>query len=94
VLGFAAALGLALLVAGELSAATVTAGFDPSATLTGAVRYRNFGSGGGAEIRVGASKVDPQAEVEEGSQASVTGTLAFFIKRCLLSGAKPPARVR
>jgi hypothetical protein len=55
VLGFAAALGLAVLAAGELSAATVTSGFDPSATLTGAVRYRNFGSGGGAEIQVGAS---------------------------------------
>src|SRR5688572_10854695 len=48
----AMALGLSLL-ANELSAATVTLGSDPSATLTGAVRYRNFNSGGGDEVRIG-----------------------------------------
>jgi hypothetical protein len=55
VLGFAAVLGLAVLAADVQAAATVTMGFDPSATLKGAVRYRNFGSGGGKEIQVGAS---------------------------------------
>jgi hypothetical protein len=55
-LGFAAALAISGLAAGEVSAApAVTSGFDPSATLTGAVRYRNFNSGGGAEIWVGVS---------------------------------------
>jgi len=52
---FGAALGLSVVLASTTSAATVTMGFDPDATLKGAVRYRNFGSGGGAEIRLGTS---------------------------------------
>lgn len=55
-LGFAAALGLSLLLAPDLSAAaTVTMGSDPSATLTGAVRYRQFNTAGGPEIKIGAA---------------------------------------
>jgi hypothetical protein len=55
-LGFAAALGLAVMAADAQAAATVSAGVDSGATLTGAVRYRNFGgsgTGGAAEIQVG-----------------------------------------
>jgi hypothetical protein len=55
-LGFAAALGFAVLAADAQAAATVSPGFDAGATLTGAVRYRNFGgsgSGGAPEIHVG-----------------------------------------
>ena len=56
VLGLAAALGVLLLAAAAASAApTVTLGSDPLATTKGAVRYRNFNSGGGDEVRVGAS---------------------------------------
>lgn len=61
-LGLAAALGFAVMV-GEASAApVVTSGSDPSATLTGAVRYRNFGSSGGKEVRVGAAGLATPAE--------------------------------
>ena len=55
-LGFAAALGLAVMAADAQAAATVSTGFDTGATLAGAVRYRNFGGsgpGGTAEIQVG-----------------------------------------
>jgi hypothetical protein len=55
ILAFGAALGLSVVLASTTSAATVTMGFDRDATLKGAVRYRNFGSGGGAEIRLGTS---------------------------------------
>jgi hypothetical protein len=56
VLGLATALGLSVLLAGTVSAAPViTSGSDPLAVLKGAVRYRNFNSGGGTEVWVGAT---------------------------------------
>ena len=41
-MAFGAALGLSVVLASTASAATVTMGFDPDATLKGAVRYQEF----------------------------------------------------
>jgi hypothetical protein len=46
--------GAMLASSGELFAApTLASGTDPTATLSGGVRYRNFNSGGGSEVLIG-----------------------------------------
>src|ERR671919_500495 len=42
-----------LLTHNVFAAPTVTSGHDPAATFSAAVRYRNFNSGGGAEVQLG-----------------------------------------
>ena len=42
-----------LLTHNLFAAPTVTSGHDPAATFSAAVRYRNFNSGGGAEVQLG-----------------------------------------
>lgn len=52
-IGLAAAISLSAAARAADADPVLTSGFDPTATLQGAARFRNFGSGGGAEVRVG-----------------------------------------
>jgi hypothetical protein len=75
------AAGSVLLMSGKAFAApTLTSGFDASATLTGRVLYRNFGSGGGKEVRIGVPplSVDSSATIASGDVTWNTGKCIQF----------------
>src|ERR671919_20083 len=62
-----------LLTHNLFAAPTVTSGHDPAATFSAAVRYRNFNSGGGAEVQLGSP----------GFPAASTGDVTWGAGKCI-----------
>ena len=81
VLGFTAVLGLSVLAAGAQAVPTATSGFDPSATLMGAVRYRSLNStspGGAKKIWVGVPTGSPATLSSSNESTYATGDVTSW----------------